>query len=68
MNDAMEVEHLLRGWKPSLLEKLWPLVPDPVKDPDTFLEHLLKYSQAAEVSQHRDWAEEIERNISKPLY
>ena len=56
MSESMQVEYLIQGLKPSLLEKLWPLLPDPIANAESFLTHLLRYSQAFEL---RDSAQEI---------
>ena len=32
MPELTKLQHLLRGLTPMLLEKMWPLVPDPIKD------------------------------------
>ena len=36
MSEITKVEHLLSGLTPTLLEKLWPLVPEPICNTKTY--------------------------------
>ena len=44
-----KVEYLLNGMTPTLLEKLWPLVPEPINETKTLLAAATKFAQAKEM-------------------
>ena len=44
-----KVEYLLDGMTPTLLEKLWPLVPEPINETKTLLAAATKFAQAKEM-------------------
>ena len=64
MAEEKKVQHLLRGLTPKLLGKLWPLVPDPIKNSTQFLALATKYSEAEYLTKNRDWAAVRERPVS----
>ena len=47
-----ELEYLLQGL---FLERLWPLIPELVNTTDLFLSTAVKYEQAREAADNRDW-------------
>ena len=47
-----ELEYLLQGL---FLERLWPLIPELVNTTDLFLSTSVKYEQAREAADNRDW-------------
>ena len=52
MDETTKVENLLRGLQPYLVKKLWPLVPDTIKDTSSFLVEMKRHHEAAEVSRY----------------
>ena len=55
MTESQKLEYLLQGLTPILLERLWPLIPEPVNTTDLFLSTAVKYEQAREAADNRDW-------------
>ena len=55
MTESQKLEYLLQGLTPILLERLWPLIPEPVNTTDLFLSTEVKYEQAREDADNRDW-------------
>jgi hypothetical protein len=52
MDETTKVDHLLRGLQPYLVGKLWPLVPDTIKDTSSFLSEMKRHHEAAEASKY----------------
>ena len=56
MPEAARLEHLFRGLKPSLLEKIYPLKPTTCAD---FLAHVKIYAEASILANRRTWSESV---------
>ena len=55
MTESQKLEYLLQGLTPILVERLWPLIPEPVNTTYLFLSTAVKYEQAREAADNRDW-------------
>ena len=55
MTESQKLEYLLQGLTPILLERLWPLIPEPINTTDLFLSTAVKYEQARKAADNRDW-------------
>ena len=49
MSELTKVNYLLNGLTPTLLDRLWPLVPEPINSTDSLLAAALKHAQAREM-------------------
>ena len=49
MSELTKVNYLLNGFTPTLLDRLWPLVPEPINSTDSLLAAALKHAQAREM-------------------
>ena len=63
MTESQKLEYLLQGRTPILLERLWPLIPEPVNTTDPILSTAVKYEQAREAADNRDWKTHQTRQI-----
>ena len=61
LDETTKVDHLLRGLQPYLVEKLWPLVPDTIKDTSSFLSEMKRHHEAAEASRYS-----VARELNNP--
>lgn len=59
MPEQTKVRHLLRGLKPSLLEKVYPLVEHGVTNTQTLFQLVQRHSQASHLANNSDWSSKI---------
>ncbi|KZS03079.1 Uncharacterized protein APZ42_034284 [Daphnia magna] len=59
MAEPTKVNHILRGLKPTLLERVYPLVETGVTDTQALFNLVLRHSQAMHLANRSDWSSKI---------